>query len=114
MSDDALRSSEAEGVPALHRLVEVANRNSGQSRHIRRFLLGLYNGSEWPFELNRLRALDRDLQVDALVVLRMDMTPRQEVHHYIEDGNDVFLAWWAQERQADDADAKPRPTGPGM
>lgn len=114
MSDDTLRSSEAEGVPALHRLVVVANRNSGQSRHIRRFLLGLYNAPEWPVELNRLRALDSSLQADVLAVLRMDMTARQEVHHYVEDGNHVFLEWWEQERQADDAAAQPRPTGPGM
>lgn len=94
--------NEAAGVPALMRLVEVARKNSGQSRHIRRFLLGLYNGPQWPFEMTQLRALDEDLQKDALAVLRMDMRPRHEVHTYIEDGDELWREWWEQESETDE------------
>jgi hypothetical protein len=94
---------EAGGIPALRRLVEVAQKNSGQSRHIRRFLLGIYNAHAWPFELNRLRNLDASLQADALAVLQMDMTARREVHLYIEDGDGLWREWWYRE-EAFDAD----------
>src|SRR5699024_7894345 len=73
-------AAEAEGIPALVRLVHAAQGRSGQCHHLRRFLLGLYNSYEWPFELNRLRALDAELQNDCFAVLRMDLTPRCEVH----------------------------------
>lgn len=85
--------AEAEGIPALRRLVAVAQGNSGQAQHIRAFLLGLYNSYSHPFELNRLRPLDRDLQADVLAVLRMDMSPRQEVHCYVEGGLELFEGW---------------------
>jgi len=98
------QEAEAEGIPALRRLVEVAQKNSGQPRHIRRFLLSLYNGDAWPFALNRLRNLDADLQADALAVLRMDMTPRHEVHTYIEGGEALWREWWHREA-AFDADS---------
>lgn len=93
--------NEAAGIPALQRLVKVAQKNSGQSRHLRRFLLGLYNAYAWPFELNRLRNLDAALQEDALAVLRMDMTPRREVHTYIEDGDEIWREWWHREAAFD-------------
>lgn len=93
--------NEAAGIPALLRLVEVAQKNSGQPRHIRRFLLGLYNGDAWPFELNRLRNLDADLKEDALAVLRMDMSPRREVHTYIEGGDELWREWWHREAAFD-------------
>jgi hypothetical protein len=91
------RQAEAEGVPALVRLVHVAQGGSGQCHHVRRFLLGLYNGPVWPFDLTRLRALDVELQDDALAVLRMDMEPRCEVHQRIEGGDLIFEEFWRTE-----------------
>lgn len=70
------------GVPALNRLVDVARGDHGQARHIRRFLLGLYNGFEWPLDMRRLRALDVDLQQAALDVIQLDWCGR-EVHTYL-------------------------------
>jgi len=89
-----------DGVSALLRLAEVAQGDSGQCRYVRRFLLGLYNGAAWPFNLNSLRALDAALQHDALTVLRMDMTPQREVHEYIKDGEALFRGWWNREKEA--------------
>ena len=60
------------GLPALTILIDAAHSGGGQARHIRRFLLGLYKASRWPFELNRLRALDTELQQAALQVLALD------------------------------------------
>lgn len=90
-------TARAEGVPALERLVEVAEGDSGQCHHIRRFLLGLYNSEQWPFELNRLRVLDPDLQEAALRVIELDWCG-YEVHKYLDDGERRFSAYWTREK----------------
>ncbi|MCP1674341.1 hypothetical protein J2T57_001443 [Natronocella acetinitrilica] len=89
------------GVPALQRLVGVAQKGSGQSRTVRQFLLGLYNGPQWPMDLTALRGLDPDLQQDVVRVLLMDMAgPRLEVHEHIAQGEQVFRALWEREVRA--------------
>lgn len=98
---------QAEGVPALRRLIEVANHSSGQSRTVRSFLLGLYNGQEWPFDLTRLRTLDADLKTDALWVLHLSLNPRKEIHDHIEGGSELFRSWWDLERDHDSAEGRP-------
>ena len=80
------------GIPALERLFEVAQRDSGQPRHIAAFLLGLYNGTRFPFDLTDLRCIDRELFDDCMLVLRMDRSPEQEVHCYFEGGGRLFEA----------------------
>lgn len=90
---------EDEGLPALTILLDAAQSGGGQARHIRRFLLGLYNASHWPFELNRLRALDTELQQAVLQVLALDWNGR-EVHTYVPGGDELFQAWWEQESKA--------------
>ena len=84
------------GLPALTTLIDAAHSGGGQARHIRRFLLGLYNASRWPFELNRLRALDTELQQAALQVLALDWNSR-EVHTYVRGGDQLFQSWWERE-----------------
>ena len=68
----AATAAPCEGVSALLRLVAAARQPTGQGHRLRRFLLGLYNGPEWPFDLTDLRNLDRDLQQDVLAVLQLD------------------------------------------
>lgn len=80
----------AAGVEALQRLLPVAQRCTGQSRIVGRFLLGLYNGSAFPFPLTDLRGLDSALWDDCLAVLRLDQRPEQEVHQYIENGDEIW------------------------
>lgn len=80
----------AAGIPALKRLYEVARRDSGQPRHIAAFLLGLYNGRRFPFDLTDLRCIDTELFEDCMLVLRMDRCPRQEVHCYFDNGGVRF------------------------
>lgn len=86
----------AAGIEALHRLLPVAQRCTGQSRIVGRFLLSLYNGSAFPFSLTDLRGLDSALWDDCLAVLRLDRRPELEVHEYIENGDDI----WSQLKRA--------------
>lgn len=65
---------------ALQRLWKVANGHSGQCKYVARFLLGLYNGTDYPFDLTNFRSLDQGLFEDCLTVLVMDSCPYQEVH----------------------------------
>ncbi len=82
---------ETRGAAALQRLFTVANGHSGQCRYIARFLLGLYNGTRFPFDLTDLRAIDDALFDDCMTVLRMDARlTRQEVHLYVEGGGKAF------------------------
>lgn len=75
------------GVDALRRLYKVAHGHSGQCRHVARFLLGLYNGDRFPFDLTDFRCIDNELFEDCMRVLRMDARVcRQEVHTYFEHG----------------------------
>lgn len=83
------------GIEALHRLVPVAQRDTGQSGVVGRFLLGLYNGQSYPFDLTELRRLDVGLFDDCLAVLRLDNTPEQEVHEYLPRGESI----WAEFRE---------------
>ena len=78
------------GIPALRRLFQVAKRDTGQSRRIAKFLLGLYNGTRFPFDLTDFRGLDAELFDDCLTVLKMDFQPMQEVHCYFERGGELF------------------------
>lgn len=82
----------AAGVEALPRLLEVAQRDTGQSHICGRFLLSLYNGEAFPFPLTALRGLDTALWDDCMALLRMDRRPEQEVHEYVENG----AAIWSQ------------------
>lgn len=86
----------AAGIEALRRLLPVAQRCTGQSRIVGRFLLSLYNGNAFPFSLTDLRGLDSGLWDDCLAVLRLDRRPEQEVHEYIENGDQI----WSQLKRA--------------
>lgn len=102
---------ETKGVTALHQLFAVAKRDSGQCRYIAGFLLGLYNGRRFPFDLTDLRAIDDDLFEACMVVLRMDArVTRQEIHLYFENGGrqfeDLAAAWNLEDVEKVRADAK--------
>lgn len=109
---------EAEGFEALQRLYVVATQDSGQCRYIARFLLGLYNGRRFPFDLTDLRAIDGGLFDDCMAVLRMDaQVTRKEVHQYFTDGGKRFeqLAkdWAVEDMETvrDDATRAAQPVG---
>jgi hypothetical protein len=87
----------AAGEPALRRLVELCeSRSSGQLHRIARFLAGLFNGDDYPYDLTLLRSLDLDLQLDCLRVLKMDMNPEKEVQRYFINGEQRFNALFSK------------------
>lgn len=88
-AEDAKREDVmAKGKAALFRLYDVAQGDTGQCRTIVRFLVGLYNGSAYPFDLTDLRAIDDALFEDCMAVLRMDARHCvHEVHNYFDNGD---------------------------
>lgn len=92
--DAERQAATAAGIPALMRLADVAERDSGQAETVRLFLLGLYNGYRFPFNLVRLRGLDKALFDDCMAVLTLDArATAQEVHQYLDDGGERFERW---------------------
>lgn len=79
-----------QGEAALGRLLPIAQRGTGQSKIVANFLLSLYNGYRFKFDLTDFRALDIAIFEDCMLVLRMDFCPLQEVHNYFENGGKVF------------------------
>ncbi|WP_018991281.1 DUF7673 family protein [Aromatoleum toluclasticum] len=75
--------STPEQMEALQRLWQLANGHSGQCRIVAAFLLGLYNGRRFPFDMTDFRGLDTEIFRDCLAVLAMDNTPKAEVHELL-------------------------------
>lgn len=90
---DFKSKAQQNGGIALHRLVEIAHQDTGQSYVVRKFLLGCYDGQRFPFNLTDFRSLDLSIFQDCQAVLAMDWSPAKEVHSYVEDGSRVFEAW---------------------
>lgn len=80
----------AAGIKALHLLLPVAQRDTGQSRVCGQFLLSLYNGDAFPFPLTHLRGLDSALWDACIALLRLDRRPEMEVHQYVENGEAIW------------------------
>ncbi|WP_446810296.1 DUF7673 family protein [Methylomonas sp. 2BW1-5-20] len=84
----------AAGLPALTRLAAIANRDTGQAGTVRAFLLGLYNGHRFPFNLVTLRGLDKNLFDDCMAVLALDArATAKEIHCYLDNGDECFQRW---------------------
>ncbi len=73
----------AQHLEALKRLWQIANGHSGQCRTVAMFLLGLYNGQRFKFDMTNFRVLDGEIFHDCLVVLAMDWAPEKEVHEHL-------------------------------
>jgi hypothetical protein len=85
-------ATRAAGIEALKRLIAIAQRDTGQSDVVARFLLGCYNGQDFPFDVTELRRLDIEVHDDCMAVLKMDYAPQREVHDLIEQGPQIFKA----------------------
>lgn len=94
---DDQNQREIEGVEALKRLLPIAQGFSGQCRIVAAFLLGLYDGDRFPFNMNDFRILDPRIFSDCLTVLKMDINPKRDVHTYFENGaaiwEELAVAW---------------------
>lgn len=79
-----------QGLSALQRLLDLAHANSGQPRIVARFLMSLYEGERFPFDLTDFRCLDSEIFADCLTVLKLDISKSQKVHRYIKDGEEIW------------------------
>jgi hypothetical protein len=70
---------------ALKRVWDMAQGEHGGAYVCAKFLLGLFNGDFYPFDLTELRRLDDEMLEACITVLRMDATPVQEIHHHLND-----------------------------
>lgn len=107
---DVLAHDEGEivsrAMAALERIEEAieAHSGTGQARRLVKFLAGVYNGDDYPFDLGQLRALDTALASACLDYLNYDRLGRREVHRHLSGGDTELQRW------IDDYGLRPRET----
>ena len=98
-----IRASDRDrGLDSLLQLVDVAEGSTEQAETVAEFLAGLYNGTDYRFDLTALRALDNDLAEHCLAVLRLDHRPAVEVHGYFAGGEQRWqqiIACWILDKR---------------
>ncbi|MGH8227249.1 MAG: DUF7673 family protein [Steroidobacteraceae bacterium] len=85
-----------EGARGALETIETAIREhptTGQAGRLVRFLAGVYNGSDYPFDLTELRALDTALANACLDYLNYDRLAKREVHHHLSGGDRALHQW---------------------
>ncbi len=81
--------------PALE-IIETAirqNPTTGQAGRLVRFLAGVYNGGDYPFDLTDLRTLDTRLANACLDYLNYDRLGKAEVHKHLSAGARELHQW---------------------
>lgn len=77
-------------------IIETAirqNPTTGQAVRLVRFIAGVYNGQDYPFDLTDLRALDTRLANACLDYLNYDRLAKREVHHHLSRGERELHQW---------------------
>jgi hypothetical protein len=77
-------------IEAAKRLWRIAQSDTGQSGVVAMFLLGLYNGPRFPFDLTELRRLDSSLFDDCILVLTLEKFPIMEIHRRLGISSEQF------------------------
>ena len=96
---DAVARDEGEivtrAMAALRRIEEAieAHPGTGQARRLVKFLAGVYNGEDYPFDLGELRALDTELANACLDYLNYDRLGKREVHKHLTNGDHDLHRW---------------------
>jgi hypothetical protein len=82
-------------VSALRVIESAIRRNptTGQARRLVWFLAAVYNGSQFPFDLTELRALDTELANACLDYLNYDRLGHREVHRHLSSGERELHRW---------------------
>lgn len=81
----ALTPANRAALCALSRFFFLAWRNDhGGARVAARLILGLYNGTRFPFDLTDLRLLDGQMLEDAMALMLFDARIRLEVHDWLD------------------------------
>lgn len=78
----------------------------GGARRLVRFLAGVYNGPDYPFDLTELRGLDTRFANACLDYLNYDRLGLREVHKRLANGARDLHRW------IEDCDIKPVRSGP--
>ena len=71
---------------------------TGQTRRLVRFLAGVYNGNEFPFDLTDLRAVDTELANACIDYLNYDRLSKAEVHTHLPDGGRQ-MQWFIEQHR---------------
>ena len=66
---------------------------TGGARRLVRFLAGVYNGQDYPFDLSELRGLDTQLANACLDYLNYDRLGAREVHKHLANGERDLHRW---------------------
>ncbi len=92
-------------------IIETAirdNPGTGQAGRLVRFLAAVYNGSDFPFDLTDLRALDTKLANACLDYLNYDRLGKREVHHHLSGGDRELHQWFRRFGLVEDEDEQTR------
>ncbi|MGO2506304.1 MAG: DUF7673 family protein [Psychrobacter alimentarius] len=86
---------------ALTKVLQMALDDCGGSRVCRDFLLSLYNGRAYPFDMNGLRNLDSGLYAACITIMNIDCRPNPpfEIHNWFTNGDEVFARLKASRAQ---------------
>jgi len=79
----------------LHTIEDVIRTHptSDQAKSLVRFLAGIYNGHDYPFDLTELRGLDIELANACLDYLNYDRLGETAVHEHLTNGAHVLKHW---------------------
>lgn len=90
-----LAAIEGRATRALATIVKSieAHPTTGQAGRLVRFLAGLYNGQDYPFDLTELRGLDTALANACLDYLNYDRLGIAEVHRHLPGGGEQLHGW---------------------
>jgi hypothetical protein len=86
------------GMRALKIIITAleTHKGTGQTTKLALFLAGVYNGSDYPFDLTALRGLDTELASACLDYLNFDRLGINEVHTYLPGGAEQLHRWLAE------------------
>jgi hypothetical protein len=96
--DRDLAAIKIRAMAALQEIEKAINDHptTGQAGRLVRFLAGVYNGQDYPFDLTELRGLDTKLAAACLDYLNYDRLGIDEVHKHLANGDRDLHRWLEQ------------------
>jgi hypothetical protein len=100
--DRDLAQIKLKAVEALQVIEKAINDHptTGGAKRLVRFLAGLYNGQDYPFDLTELRGLDTKLANTCLDYLNYDRLGTAEIHKHLANGERDLHRWLEEYRIA--------------
>jgi len=93
--DRDLAQIKTRAMAALQNIEKAINDHptTGGARRLVKFLAGVYNGQDYPFDLTELRGLDTELASACLDYLNYDRLGIKEVHKHLANGERDLHRW---------------------